>query len=280
MEDSLGIFRFLKEAFMKLENKVALVTGARRGIGKAIALSLAQEGAIIAAVDIHNEVEKTASEIIRFGQKALGLVSDITSPEQADTLVKKVIDTFGHIDILVNNAGVVGKRNFLWQSDDAVWRNTIEVNLFGTYNVTKAVMPHLIKNGKGRVINMASISGKQGSMTNSAYCASKHGVIGLTRTLAQELGFLSLNDITVNAVCPGVVNTDMLTGEGMILDELVRLTGLSRETVLTEKILPLSLQKRLIEPEEIAYMVVYLASDLAKGITGQAINVCGGSVFY
>ena len=265
---------------MKLENKVALVTGARRGIGKAIAKALAQEGATIVAVDIDSDVENTASEITNIGQKALGLVADITSPEQVDSLVKEAVTIFSGIDILVNNAGVVGKRFFLWQSDDSIWRNTIEVNLFGTYNVTKAVMPHLIKNGKGRVINMASISGKQGSVTNSAYCASKHGVIGLTRTLAQELGFLGLNEITVNAVCPGVVNTDMLTGEGMILDELVKLTGLSRETVLTEKILPLSLQKRLIEPEEIANMVVYLASDLAKGITGQAINVCGGSIFY
>jgi NAD(P)-dependent dehydrogenase (short-subunit alcohol dehydrogenase family) len=264
---------------MKLINKVALVTGAQRGIGKAIAMLFAQEGAIIVAADMNMDVEDTVSEINKAGQRALGFVTDITSPEQVNHLVKKAIDTFGHIDILVNNAGVVGKRFFLWESDDAIWRNTIEVNLFGTYNVTKAVMPHMIKNGKGRVINIASISGKQGSVTNSAYCASKHGVIGLTRTLAQELGVLGLNEITVNAICPGVVNTDMLTGEGMILDELVRLTGASRETVLAERILPLSIQKRLIEPEEIADMAVYLASDLAKGITGQAINICAGSVF-
>ena len=265
---------------MKLQNKVALVTGARRGIGRAIALALAQEGAAIVAVDKDKGVENTVSEILKGGQKAQGLVADTTSPEEVKTAVEKAVDHFGRIDILVNNAGVVGKRFFLWESDDSIWRNTIEVNLFGTYNVTKAVVPYLIKTGKGRIINMASISGKQGSITNSAYCASKHGVIGLTRTLAQELAFWGLNEITVNAVCPGVVNTDMLTGEGMILDELVKITGLDREAVLNEKILPLSLQRRLIEPEEIAHMVVYLASDLAKGITGQAINVCGGSVFY
>lgn len=225
------------------------------------------------------DVKNTVTEIEKMGQKALGLVIDITSPEQVNTMTLTSIETFGRIDILVNNAGVVGKRFFLWESDDAIWRNTIEVNLFGTYNVIKAIMPHMIKNGKGRVINIASISGKQGSVTNSAYCASKHGVIGLTRTLAQELGILGFNEITVNAICPGVVNTDMLTGEGMILDELARLTGASRETVLAERILPLSIQKRLIEPEEIANMAVYLASDLAKGITGQAINICAGSVF-
>ena len=265
---------------MKLENKVALVTGARRGIGKAVALALAQEGAAIVALDIDSDVENTVSEINKIGQKALGLVADITSPEQVISLVKEAVDIFSRIDILVNNAGVVGKRFFLWQSDDSIWRNTIEVNLFGTYNVTKAVTPHLIKNGKGRVINIASISGKQGSVTNSAYCASKHGIIGLTRTLAQELGFLGLTEITVNAICPGVVDTEMLTGEGMILDELAKLTGSSREQVLAERILPLSIQRRLIEPEEIADMAVFLASDLAKGITGQAINVCGGSIFY
>lgn len=265
---------------MKLKDKVAVVTGARRGIGRAIALALAQEGAIIVATDVNKDVEKTASEINKTGREAVGLVTDVTSPEQVNTLVNKAVNTYGRIDILVNNAGVVGKRYFLWESDDAIWRNTIEVNLFGTYNVTKTVMPHMIKAGKGRVINIASISGKQASVTNSAYSASKHGVIGLTRTLAAELGVLGLTGITVNAICPGVVNTEMLTGEGMILDEVAKLTGTDRETALIKNVLPLSIQKRLIEPEEIADMAVYLASDQARGITGQAINVCAGSVFY
>ncbi len=260
-----------------LSSKVALVTGAYRGIGKEIASALAREGATVVIGDVNKDIQKTATEI---GHNTLGLVLDVTRPEQIQSCIQQIIDKYGKIEILINNAGVVGKRYFLWESEDFIWRNTIEVNLFGTYNVTKAVMPHIIKAGKGRVINIASISGKQASVTNSAYCASKHGVIGLTRTLAAELGVLGLSGITVNAICPGVVNTDMLTGEGMILDEVVRLTGLTREAVLTEKVLSMSIQRRLIEPEEIADTAVYLASDQAKGITGQAINVCAGSVFY
>ena len=265
---------------MKLKNKVAVVTGAQRGFGKAIALALAVEGASISAVDVGEDLKNTSSEIEKTGTKVLGLVADITSPEQIKTAVDKTIDAFGRIDILVNNAGILPKRSFLWEADDDDWRRTIEVNLLGNYYVTKAVLPFIIRNLKGCVINISSISGKNGSPTSSAYCASKHAIIGLTRTLAMELGLLGLTGITVNAVCPGVGNTEMVTGKGGILDEVSRLTGLNREAALNEKVLPVSLEKRLIEPEEVADMVVYLASDAAKGITGQAINVCGGAAFY
>jgi NAD(P)-dependent dehydrogenase (short-subunit alcohol dehydrogenase family) len=266
---------------MSLSNRVAFVTGAYRGIGKEIALALADEGATVVVCDINTDIEQTAAEIKKRGNNdALGLVVDVTQPEQVQTCVQQIIDKYGKINILVNDAGVVGKRCLLWESDDAVWRYTIEVNLFGTYNVTKSVIPHMLKSDWGRIINIASISGKQASITNSAYCASKHGVIGLTRTLAAELGVLGITNITVNAICPGVVNTEMLTGEGMILDELARLTGTDRQTSLEKHVLPMSIQKRLIGPQEIADMAVYLVSEKAKGITGQAINVCGGSVFY
>lgn len=265
---------------MKLENKVALVTGAQRGFGKASAMALAKEGAGIIAVDIGQDVEKTAAEIIKTGQKALGAVADITSPEQIKNTVGRAIESFGRIDILVNNAGILPKRSFLWEADDDDWRRTIEVNLIGTYNVTKAVLPFILKNGKGRVINISSISGKNGSPTSSAYASSKHGIIGLTRSLAMELGLLGITEITVNAICPGVGNTEMVTAEGALLDEVARILGITREAALQEKVLPTSLGRRLIEPQEIADMVVYLASDAARGITGQAINVCGGAAFY
>ena len=265
---------------MKLKNKVALVTGAQRGFGRAISIALAEEGAAVIAVDIGKDVEITASDIHKKGQKSLGLIADITSPKQIKKMVEKSIDTFGQIDILVNNAAILPKRSFLWEADDAAWKQTIEVNLIGNYYVTKAVLPFIIKSGKGRVINISSISGKNGSPTSSAYCASKHAIIGLTRTLAMELSMLGLTEITANAICPGVGNTEMALGEGQLLDEVARLTGLSRESALSEKVLPASLGKRLIEPEEIANMVVYLASDSARGITGQAINVCGGAAFY
>src|SRR5208283_345866 len=265
---------------MKLKDKVAVVTGAQRGFGKAIALALAKEGATIVAVDMGKDIEGTASEIKQMGQKAIGLIADITSPEQIKNMVNTAIDAFGRIDILVNNAGILPKRSFLWEADDKDWRKTIEVNLIGTYNMTKAVLPLIIKNGKGRVINLSSVSGKNGSPTSSAYCASKHGIVGITRTLAMELSLLGLTEITVNAICPGVGNTEMVTEKGGLLDEVARITGTTREIVLTKQLPQVSLLKRLIEPDEIADMVVYLASDSARGITGQDINVCGGTAFY
>ncbi len=157
---------------------------------------------------------------------------------------------------------------------------TLDINLVGTYRVTKAVVPQMVEARAGRVINIASISGKQGSPGNSAYSASKHGVIGLTRTLAWEFAMLGLGELTANAVCPGVVDTPLVHGEGGVLDGLAALTGESREVVMDKYVLPMSWQHRLLDPQEIADMVLYLASDRARGITGQAINVDAGSVFY
>ena len=214
------------------------------------------------------------------GGEAEPFFGDVSDYEVASQLIQMTVDCFGKIDILVNNAGILPRRSFLWEADDNDWRKTIEVNLIGTYNMTKAVLPLIIKNGKGRVINLSSVSGKNGSPTSSAYCASKHGIIGLTRTLAMELSLLGLTEITINAICPGVGNTEMVTETGGLLDEVARITGTTREIVLTKQLPQVSLLKRLIEPDEIADMVVYLASDAARGITGQAINVCGGTAFY
>jgi NAD(P)-dependent dehydrogenase (short-subunit alcohol dehydrogenase family) len=266
---------------MKLKDKVAVVTGGTRGIGKAICLAFAREGAsVMVASRVKAETENMSQMLRKKGNEAYAYTVDITDVEQVTGLAAEVKKRFGKLDIMVNNAGITGKRAFTWESDDRIWRRTLEVNLFGTYNVTKALLPLIIAQQKGRVINIASIAGKQGSPTNSAYAVSKHGVIGLTRTLAIELCMLGLGSITVNAVCPSAVNTDMLTGEGEILDDVARLLSITREQVLQEKVLPMSAQRRLLEPEEIAEAVLYLASDDAKGITGQAINVCGGSVFY
>ncbi|RJR50428.1 MAG: SDR family oxidoreductase [Desulfobacteraceae bacterium] len=265
----------------RLNGNTAVITGGGRGIGRSIALAMAKEGAdIVVASDVESELHAVVAEITGLGRRALAHVLDVTSPEAVTRFADLVKDHFRNARILVNNAGIVGKRSFITQSDDAIWRRTIEVNLFGTYHCTKAFLPEIIEQGKGRIINMASISGKQASPTNSAYAASKHGVIGITRTVAAELGILGLTDITCNAVCPGVVNTTMLTGPGMILDELSQLLGTSREQVLEERIKTLNIQHRVMDPEEIAAMTVFLASDDARGITGQALNVCGGSVFY
>jgi NAD(P)-dependent dehydrogenase (short-subunit alcohol dehydrogenase family) len=266
---------------MRLEGRVSVVTGGGRGIGRAICLALAREGSdLVIASDVKGEVDEVAAEVARTGRDALPYELDVTKPEQVEALAETTVERFRKVDVLVNNAGIVGKRAFVSQSDDAVWRRTIEVNLFGTYYCTKAFLPRMIEQKQGRIINIASISGKQASPTNSAYSASKHAVIGLTRTVAAELGILGLPGITVNAVCPGVVNTGMITGPGGVVDELARVLQVSPESVLEDRIKPLSIQRRLLEPEEIAETVVHLASDAGRGITGQAVNVCAGSVFY
>lgn len=266
---------------MRLEGRVSVVTGGGRGIGRAICLALAREGSdVVIASDVKSEVEAVAGEVAGIGRSALAYELDVTKPDQVEALAETTAARFRRLDVLVNNAGVVGKRAFLADSDDAVGRRTIEVNLFGTYHCTRAFLPAIIEQKAGRIINIASISGKQASPTNWAYCASKHAVIGLTRTVAAEMGLLGLVGITVNAVCPGVVSTDMVTGPGGVVDELARLLRISPEDVIEDRIKPLSIQRRLLEPEEIAGTVVHLASDAGRGITGQAINVCGGSVSH
>ncbi len=266
-----------------LGGKTAFVTGAHRGIGRAIVEALAGAGAKVAAADVNPAIAEVAAEIGERadGLEVIGVQADVTSSEEIALAVAEANERLGRIDILVNNAGIVGTRALSWDGDEELWRRTIDVNLIGAYRVTNAVVPQMLHAQSGRVINIASISGKQGSTGNSAYCASKHGVIGLTRTLAQEFALLGLAaDLTANAICPGVVDTELVHGEGGLLDGITALTGESREVVMETYVLTQSLQHRLLEPQEVADMALYLASDRARGITGQAINVCGGSVFY
>ena len=266
---------------MKLSDKIAVITGGGKGIGKAISLVFAREGADIVIADIDRQSAlATVEEIRKLGRRAVHALIDVSKPEEVARLVDITIREMGKPDILVNNAGIMGQRAFLFQANDVQWRKIIEINLFGNYYCTKAFLPGLIEKKKGRIINIASIQGKQASPTNSAYTASKHGVIGVTRTVAAELGILGLYGITVNAICPGVVDTDLVTGPGGAVDQLASMLNMTRESVMEEKIKPLSIQRRMIDPEEIASMALYLASDDARGITGQALNVCGGSVFY
>ena len=185
----------------------------------------------------------------------------------------------GKIHILVNNAGIEGHRANIWESDDSEWRRTIEVHLFGNYNCTKAFLPKIMEQKWGRIITMASIQAKQASVQNSSYTAAKHALLGITRTVAHEVAMAGYPGITVNAICPGIVATDLVLGEKGALAQIA-----AQMQIPLEQVIGIAksrcLQNRLLEVQEIAAMAVFLASEDAKGITGQAINVCGGAVFH
>ncbi len=265
---------------MKLENRVAVVTGAGRGIGKAVSLAFAREGADI-AVASDNGVENlaVAGEIEQLGRLALPFEVDVSDPAQVASMAEQVIDRFGHVDILVSNAGII-RRGLLIYSEDSDWKRTIEVMVYGTYHCCKAFVPGMVERNDGRVIIMSSVMGKMSNPANSSYAASKHALIGIARTLATEVVMLGAKGVTVNAICPGIADTDMVTGPEGSMAKLSEMLGISPEEVWKQFMKKMSLQERLIEPEEIAAMALYLASDDARGITGQAINVCGGTIMH
>jgi NAD(P)-dependent dehydrogenase (short-subunit alcohol dehydrogenase family) len=254
-----------------LSGKTALVSGASRGIGRAIALALAEAGADLALTGRHlPDLEQVASEVEAQGSRAIGLACDITQAEQVSRLPQELEARFQPIDILVNSAGIAESHKFLDHPDD-LWQRHLEINLTGTYRMCKAFAPSLVARGWGRIINIASTAGKVGGRYTAAYSASKHGVLGLTRSLALEL--VTYN-ITVNAVCPGYVDTSMTTRAIRNIVERTGRTEQQARAALEEK----SPQKRLIAPEEVAALVVLLASESARGINGQAINLDGGQV--
>jgi 3-oxoacyl-[acyl-carrier protein] reductase len=244
---------------MELEGRVAIVTGGTRGIGRAIALDLAANGADVAlnyrqSADLAVEL----AEIIRSkGRRALAVQADVSSHKDAQVMVQAVLEEFGRLDILVNNAGM-NWDGVLWKMSEEQWDRVIEVDLKGTFNYTRAIIPTFRAQGYGKIVNITSINGLRGKFGQTNYAAAKAGVIGFTKACARELGRASVN---VNAVAPGLIETEMVRQA----PEKVR------EMALAEIVLG-----RLGLPEEVAYVVTFLCTEKARHITGQVIQVDGG----
>jgi len=244
---------------MSLEGKVALVTGAGRGIGRAIAEELANRGADVVLADrMVENAQSSAQEIAALtGRQTLAVEVDVSSMESAKAMVEQVLERFGKVDILVNNAGVT-RDNLIMRMDEAEWDAVIDINLKGVWNCSKAVIRAMMKQRYGRIVNISSVSGLAGQAGQTNYSASKAGVIGFTKALAREV---ASRQITVNAVAPGFVSTALTVDLPEDLKEAMM------------KITPLG---RMGKPEEIAFAVAFFASDEAAYITGQVLSVDGG----
>ena len=245
---------------MKLKNKIAIVTGSGRGIGKSTVLELAKEGAKVVVSDIDiKECQNVCDEIKKIGSDAIAVKCDISKKSDVDAMIKKTMQKFQKIDILINNAGVVLMKPFV-EMTEKDWDFVLDINLKGVFLCTNAVVKQMIKQKSGKIISVASIAGEVGFMNTSAYCASKAGIINLTRELALEL---SPHNINVNAIAPGVIATKMT--EDMLKDKK------TKEVLLAST--PLG---RVGQPEEIGKAVVFLASDDSNFITGHTLVVDGG----
>src|SRR5262245_35109771 len=273
--------------------RVVLVTGCARarGIGRAIAVAFAHAGADVIVTDVAaggtrneneegleeirlgwNGLDSLAGEIKSLRRRVLTLVGAVSRAADAERFVADALTQFGRIDVLVNNAAAPhgADRRLLWEIPEEAWDLVIDVNLKGTFLMSRAVIPHMLKRGSGRIISMASVSGKRGTARRGAYSASKFGIIGLTQVLAQELG---AHGITANAICPGSVETSR------------RESTSRRERALAERdpnapVLSLPPTGRVARPDDIARLALFFASEASDHITGQAWNVDGGSVMH
>ena len=246
---------------MLLDGKIALVTGGSRGIGRAVAIELAKEGATVAINYAGNKAaaEEVQSIITEMGGKAMIIQADVSDEKSATQMVEEVITQLGGVDILVNNAGITRDGLFIRMKEED-WNAVINTNLTGIFNCTKVAAKYMMKKRSGRIINMSSVSGIMGNAGQTNYAAAKAGVIGFTKSLAREM---ASRGITVNAVAPGFIATDMTAA----------MPEKAQEHVLTS--IPLG---KMGKPEDIANAVLFLASDKASYITGQVIHVDGGMV--
>ena len=243
---------------MQLTGKVALVTGAAQGIGKAVALLLARNGADIVVSDINLEkAEEAAKEIQAVGRKAIATKVDVASLGDVERMVQAVIEHFGHIDILINNAGITRDKLILRMAEED-WDAVLNINLKGTFNCTKVVVRHMSKQRSGKIVSIASVVGEMGNAGQANYSASKAGVIGFTKTIAREFAQRGIN---VNAIAPGYIETPMTEALPEKAKEELR------------RLIPM---ERLGRPEDVAEAVLFLVSEASGYITGQVLNVNGG----
>jgi NAD(P)-dependent dehydrogenase (short-subunit alcohol dehydrogenase family) len=256
---------------MRLRDHAVVITGAGGGIGHAIAQTFAAEGADLALSDVDETAEATAAAARATGVRAIAARGDVTREADMTALAARSVAELGRLDVLVTCAGIDGA-GLLSEQDPAAWLRVIDVNLNGTYRAIRAVLPRMQQQGRGRIITISSIFGKMGGYGYvSAYVASKHGVIGLTRALASELGSQGFPGITVNAICPGYVRAGMgiktqSTKSGPMPGPEIFERYYKRQVPL----------RRMIEADEIGHAAVFLALPASGGITGQAVNVDGG----
>ncbi len=260
---------------MLLKNDVAIVTGGAKEIGQKIAFGLAKEGAKVVVVDIDDEEGKKTVDIIKkeYRTEALSFSIDVCNDNQVNDMVKKVINEFGEITILINNAGIMGPVDNIENISEEDWDKTMSVNLKGVFLCSKYVIPYMKKKKNGNIVNIASISGKRALPLRTPYTTTKMGVIGLTRTLAAEVGS---SGIRVNSICPGSV---LGNRQKYVFEGIMKATGKSWDQVKKEKAEVTAL-KTFVDPEYIANTVVFLCSKQSWVITGQDINVCGGAIMY
>jgi len=248
---------------MDLAEKVAIVTGAGQGLGWAIAKRLADDGACLVIADINWErAQEKAALLQRMGQEAMAIKVDVSKAKEVAHMVEQVLEKFGRIDILVNNAGILGPYYPVEEYPEELWDQVIAVNLKGTFLCCKAVIPIMKKRGKGSIVNIASVAGKEGNANMAPYSASKGAIITLTKTLGKEL---ATSQIRVNAVSPALLETEMT--QSMTPEQ---------RALLTSKI-PMG---RLGKPEEVAAVVKFLVSDEASFVTGQCYDISGGRSVY
>ncbi len=254
---------------MKLEGKVSIITGGGRGIGRAIALRLAGEGAAIVNAGPTRESEEAVAEEIRStGGRARAMVTDVADEASVEQMISAALDEFGRIDILVNNAGIAGPTAPVIRVSREDWDRTLAVNLTGAFLCAKYALPHMTERG-GSIINITSVAGLHAYALRSPYCASKWAMIGLTRTLAEEAGRYNIN---VNAIAPGPVSGPRI--EAVIRNRAAEM-GRSFEEVERDYVEPIAL-KRMVENDDIAAMALFLVSDEGRNISGETINISGG----